>query len=49
MKNITINGKRFSVADNITIIEAARQNGISIPSLCYLEGVHSLVPGSASW
>ncbi len=40
MKNITINGKRFSVADNITIIEAARQNGISIPSLCYLTGVH---------
>ena len=40
MKNITINGKRCCVEDGITIIEAAKQNGISIPSLCYLEGVH---------
>jgi NADH-quinone oxidoreductase subunit G/NADP-reducing hydrogenase subunit HndD len=40
MKYITINGKRCSVEDNLTIIEAAKQNGISIPSLCYLGGVH---------
>lgn len=40
MKNITINGQRCSVEDHLTIIEAAKQNGISIPSLCYLEGVH---------
>ena len=40
MKNITINGRRCSVEDGTTIIEAAKQIGISIPSLCYLEGVH---------
>ena len=40
MKNITINGRPLSVEDNITIIEAAKQNDISIPNLCYLEGVH---------
>jgi NADH-quinone oxidoreductase subunit G/NADP-reducing hydrogenase subunit HndD len=40
MKNITINGKQTTVEDDITIIEAAKQNGITIPSLCYLEGIH---------
>lgn len=40
MKQITINGKQCLVEDTLTIIEAAKQNGISIPSLCYLEGVH---------
>jgi NADH-quinone oxidoreductase subunit G/NADP-reducing hydrogenase subunit HndD len=40
MKNITINGKQISAEDECTIIEAAKQNGIAIPSLCYLEGVH---------
>jgi NADP-reducing hydrogenase subunit HndD len=40
MKNITINGKNVTVPDEITIIEAAKQHGISIPNLCYLEGRH---------
>jgi NADH-quinone oxidoreductase subunit G/NADP-reducing hydrogenase subunit HndD len=40
MKNITINGRNLSVDDNLTIIEAAKANGISIPNLCYMEGVH---------
>ncbi len=40
MTNITINGKKLSVEDGLTIIEAAKQNGIKIPSLCYLSGVH---------
>lgn len=40
MKNITINGKQLSVEDDLTIIEAAKQNGINIPSLCYLENIH---------
>jgi len=31
----------MTVDDDITIIEAAKQNGITIPSLCYLEGVHT--------
>ena len=40
MKHITINGKPYAVEDDLTIIEAAKQNGIQIPSLCYLAGVH---------
>ncbi|NLI54996.1 MAG: 2Fe-2S iron-sulfur cluster binding domain-containing protein [Clostridiales bacterium] len=40
MKHITINGKAYEVEDGLTIIEAAKRNGIQIPSLCYLEGVH---------
>lgn len=40
MKNLTINGKKITVDDDLTIIEAAKQNGIKIPSLCYLENIH---------
>lgn len=40
MKDITLNGKKLTVDNDLTIIEAAKQNGISIPNLCYLEGVH---------
>ncbi|NLT13169.1 MAG: ferredoxin, partial [Clostridiales bacterium] len=40
MRNITINGRKLSVGDDLTIIEAAKQSGITIPSLCYLEGIH---------
>lgn len=40
MKHITINGKPYEAEDNLTIIEAAKQQGIQIPSLCYLAGVH---------
>lgn len=41
MKHITINGKPYEVEDDLTIIEAAKRNGIQIPSLCYLEGIHA--------
>ncbi|BBB90292.1 MAG TPA: NADH-dependent [FeFe] hydrogenase, group A6 [Methylomusa anaerophila] len=40
MINLTINGKPVSVAESSTILEAAKQNNIYIPNLCYLEGVH---------
>lgn len=40
MVNITINGKQLKVQDGITIMEAAQQNDIFIPSLCYLKDVH---------
>jgi len=39
MMTITINGKRVQAAEGATILEAARTNGIRIPTLCYLEGV----------
>ena len=40
MVQLTINNKKISVAAGTTILEAAKQNGINIPSLCYMEGVH---------
>ena len=33
--NITLNGRPVSVAEGATILEAARQEGIDIPTLCY--------------
>ena len=40
MKNITINGKAVTAGDDMTIIEAAKLCGVTIPNLCYLEGIH---------
>lgn len=34
---ITINGKQIEAAEGTTILEAARANGIKIPTLCYLK------------
>jgi NADH-quinone oxidoreductase subunit G/NADP-reducing hydrogenase subunit HndD len=38
--NLTINGKKIQAPEGTTIIEAARENGIKIPNLCYLKDVH---------
>lgn len=40
MVRLTINNRDIVVPKGTTILEAAKQNGISIPSLCYLKGVH---------
>ena len=40
MIQITINNKKINAEEGTTILEAAKQNGINIPSLCYLEGIH---------
>lgn len=40
MINVTINGYGYEVEEGLTILQAAKQNGINIPSFCYLEGVH---------
>lgn len=40
MVRITINNKEFEVPEDITILEAAKMNGILIPNFCYLEDVH---------
>jgi len=42
MVNLTINNKKISVSEGTTILEAAKQNNILIPNLCYLEGVHKI-------
>ncbi|MDS0525387.1 ferredoxin hydrogenase [Clostridium sp. SHJSY1] len=37
MKSVVINEQSYQVEDGITILDAARQNGIDIPTLCYLK------------
>ena len=42
MVNVTINGKAVSVQEGATILEAARQSGIHIPTLCYLKDLNEV-------
>lgn len=37
MKNITINGIACQAAEGATVLEVARENGVDIPTLCYLK------------
>ena len=39
MVNLKINGQSVSVPEGTTILEAAKANGIDIPTLCYLKDV----------
>lgn len=39
MINLTVNGQKIKAPEGSTILEAARQNGIYIPTLCYDEAV----------
>jgi len=43
MVTLTIDQKHIQVAEGTTILEAAEQNGIPIPRLCYLN------PHARSW
>ena len=40
MIKLTINNKEISAEAGTTILKAARQNGINIPSLCYMKDIH---------
>jgi bidirectional [NiFe] hydrogenase diaphorase subunit len=42
IKTLTIDGKEVSAAENQTILEVARENGIDIPTLCQLDGLTSV-------
>lgn len=42
MVNIKINGIDCSVEEGTTILEAARKNGIRIPTLCWLKGINEI-------
>lgn len=37
MLNITINGKQLQVAEGTTVLEAAKQVGVHIPTLCHMD------------
>ena len=40
--NIKINGVDYEVEAGITVLEAARQAGVNIPTLCYLKGINEI-------
>ena len=42
MVNLTIDNRQISVPEGTTILEAAEQNGITIPRLCYLKGLNEI-------
>lgn len=42
MINIKINGMSYEVAAGSTILEAAREAGIDIPTLCFLKDVNQI-------
>ncbi|MCL2633945.1 MAG: NADH-dependent [FeFe] hydrogenase, group A6 [Oscillospiraceae bacterium] len=42
MINIKINGKECSAAEGLTILEVARENGINIPTLCWLKDINEI-------
>ncbi|MDO4745687.1 MAG: [Fe-Fe] hydrogenase large subunit C-terminal domain-containing protein, partial [Bacillota bacterium] len=42
MVSLTINEQKITVKEGTTILEAAREVGIDIPHLCYLEGINDI-------
>lgn len=42
MVNLTINDQKITIAEDATIMEAARKVGIEIPHLCYLEDINEI-------
>jgi bidirectional [NiFe] hydrogenase diaphorase subunit len=41
-KTLTINGKEISAEDGVTILQAAEEAGIKIPTLCHLDGIYDV-------
>src|ERR1700760_987681 len=39
VKTLTIDGKEVCAAENQTILEAARENGMDVPTLCHFDGL----------
>ena len=42
MVNVTIDGRTVNVPDHTTILDAAKQAGIDIPTLCYLKDINEV-------
>ena len=42
MVNITIDGMKVQVPENITVLEAAKTVGIDIPTLCHLKDINEI-------
>ena len=41
-KTLTIDGKQVSADESATVLEAATDAGITIPTLCHLDGVYDV-------
>jgi bidirectional [NiFe] hydrogenase diaphorase subunit len=41
-KTLTIDGKQISAVEGTTLLQAAGEAGISLPTLCHLEGVYDI-------
>jgi bidirectional [NiFe] hydrogenase diaphorase subunit len=41
-KTLTIDGKEISAEEGATILQAAAENGIKIPTLCHLDGIYDV-------
>lgn len=41
-KTLTIDGKQISAEAGVTVLQAAQEAGIEIPTLCHLEGVYDV-------
>jgi bidirectional [NiFe] hydrogenase diaphorase subunit len=42
VKTLTINGKEISAAEDATVLQAATEAGIKIPTLCHMDGVYDV-------
>ena len=42
VKTLTIDGKPISAEEGISVLQAATEAGITIPTLCHLEGVYDV-------
>ncbi|HWI52713.1 MAG TPA: 2Fe-2S iron-sulfur cluster-binding protein, partial [Symbiobacteriaceae bacterium] len=42
MITITIDRRQVQVAEGTTVLEAAREQGINIPTLCYLKNISKI-------
>ena len=40
MLNLVIDGKNITAGEGMTLLDAAKQNNIYIPTLCHLDGIH---------
>jgi bidirectional [NiFe] hydrogenase diaphorase subunit len=41
-KTLTIDGKQISAEEGATVLQAAAEAGVKIPTLCHLEGLHDI-------
>ena len=49
VKTLTIDGREVCAAEDQTILEVARENGIDIPTLCHFDGLSEISACSSQW